>query len=122
MTELKPEIAVSNTKFEMPHIDENTDPKTLWEPAKEGENLQLGDVWVPNRAERRKMKHAKGKKRGMRALGQMFEEAEKYAKNNPEFKQDIYRALYENLKLKAEEKEKELEKESNENGRIDEGN
>ena len=122
MTELKPEIAISNTKFEMPHFDENTDPKTLWEPAKEGENLQLGDVWIPNRAERRKMKHAKGKKRGLRMLGQMFEEAESYAKNNPEFKQDIYKSLYENLKVKAAEKEEEFKKENIENGGTTEGN
>lgn len=108
---LEPEIAVSETKFEMPHIDENTDPKTLWEPAKEGENLQLGDVWIPNRAERRKMKHAKGKKRGLRALGHMFEEAETYAKTNPEFRQEIYKALYENLKAKEIEKQLEMEKE-----------
>lgn len=101
-------------------IDENTKPQDLWEPAKPDERPD--DVWIPNRKERRQMMNAKGRKRGLRALGQMFQETENYAKRNPQFRQDLYKALYENLKIKAAEKEEEFKKEINENGRADEGN
>ena len=44
----------------------------------------------------------------MRFFGNAVEQANIYARNNPEFKQDVYRALYENLKRLAEEKKEEL--------------
>ena len=95
----------------------------LWEPAKPGETLE--NVWIPNRRERRRMLHAKGKKRGMRAMGKSLQAAEQSAKENPDIRQDIYKALYENLKKMTENIEEDLkeknEKENNENGTT-EGN
>ena len=74
------------------------------------------------------MLHAKGKKRGMRAFGKILHEAEACAKENPDFKKEIYKALYENLQKMTENIEEELqkkneeeEKENIENG-TDEGN
>lgn len=98
------------------------DPKDLWEPAQPGETLE--NVWIPNRRERRKMLHAKGKnkKRGMRQMGKILQQAQTFANKNPDYKQDIYRALYENLKKKTENLEEELKnKENTENGTT-EGN
>lgn len=89
----------------------------LWEPAKPGETLE--NIWIPNRRERRKMLKAKGKKRHMRAMGKILQEAENCAKGSPEFKKEIYKALYDNLKKMTENIEEELkeknEKESTEN-------
>lgn len=100
-------------------ITEDTKPQDLWEPAKPEE---LPDnVWIPNRKERRQMMSAKGKKRGLRALGNMFNSAERYAKTNPEFRQEIYKALYENLKVRATEKEEEFKKENIENDGTSQG-
>ena len=100
-------------------------PELTWEPAKPGEKPPK-EVWIPNRRERRKMKKSRNK--NMRFLGNAVEQANVYARNNPEFKQDVYRALYENLKRLAEEKKEELskkneeeEKENKENG-TNEGN
>ena len=104
---------------EMEKVEVKATAQELWEPAQPGETLE--NVWIPNRRERRRMLNAKGKKRGMRALGKMFQETESYAKNNPEFKKELYRALYENLKKKAENIEEEFKKEREENG-TNEGN
>ena len=69
------------------------------------------------------MLHGKGaKKRGMRQMGKILQQAQNYANKNPDYKQDIYRALYENLKKKTEGLEEKLkEEENNENGTT-EGN
>lgn len=106
-------------------IPDDIDPKTLWEPAKPGETLE--NVWIPNRKERRKMLHAKkGRdKKAKRAMGKLLKETENYVRKNPDFKQDLYKALYENLLKKTanieEELKKKNEKENNENGTT-EGN
>ena len=63
---------------EMEKIEVKATAQELWEPAKPGETLE--NVWIPNRRERRKMLHAKGKKRGMRAIGKILQAAEKSAK------------------------------------------
>ena len=111
---------------EMEKIKVTATAQELWEPAKPGETLE--NVWIPNRRERRKMLHAKGKKRGMRAMGKILQAAEQSAKENPDIKQDIYRALYDNLRKMTENLEEELakkneeeEKENKENGTV-EGN
>ena len=104
---------------EMEKVKVTASAQDLWEPAQPGETLE--NVWIPNRKERRRMLNAKGRKRGLRTLGQMFQKTENYAKQNPEFKQELYKALYENLKIKAAEKEEEFKKENIENGTI-EGN
>lgn len=111
---------------EMEKIKVTATAQELWEPAKPGETLE--NVWIPNRRERRKMLHAKGKKRGMRAMGKILQAAEQSAKENPDIKQDIYRALYDNLRKMTENLEEELskkneeeKKENKENGTV-EGN
>lgn len=95
-------------------IPENIDPKDLWEPAKPGETLD--NVWIPNRKERRRMMHAKkGRdKKAKRAMGKLLKQTEEYARKNPDFKQDLYKALYENLLKKTANIEEELKK-KNEN-------
>ena len=93
---------------EMEKIKVTATAQELWEPAKPGETLE--NVWIPNRRERRKMLHAKGKKRGMRAMGKILQAAEQSAKENPDIKQDIYRALYDNLRKMTENLEEELSK------------
>lgn len=109
---------------EMEKVKVTATAKELWEPAKPGETLE--NVWIPNRKERRRMLHAKGKKkRGLRVMGKILHEAEKSAKENPDVRQDIYKALYENLqKMTAnieEDLQKKNEEENNENGTV-EGN
>ena len=111
---------------EMEKIKVTATAQELWEPAKPGETLE--NVWIPNRRERRRMLHAKGKKRGMRAMGKILQAAEQSAKENPDIKQDIYHALYDNLRKMTETLEEELakkneeeEKENKENGTV-EGN
>lgn len=115
---------------EMDKIEVTATAQELWEPAKPGETLE--NVWIPNRRERRKMLSGKGvkkkNKRAMKAIGQLLSIAEKSAKESPEFKQDVYKALYENLQKmtegieeKLEQKNKEELKEKNENGTT-EGN
>lgn len=115
---------------EMDKIEVTATAQELWEPAKPGETLE--NVWIPNRRERRKMLSGKGvkkrNKRAMKAMGQLLSIAEKSAKESPEFKQDVYKALYENLQKmtegieeKLEQKNQEELKEKNENGAT-EGN
>ena len=115
---------------EMDKIEVKATAQELWEPAKPGETLE--NVWIPNRRERRKMLSGKGvqkkKKRAMKFMGQLLNIAEKSAKESPEFKKDVYKALYENLQKltegieeKLEQKNQEELKEKNENGTV-EGN
>ena len=115
---------------EMEKIEVKATAQELWEPAKPGETLE--NVWIPNRRERRKMLSGKGvqkkRKRAMKFMGQLLNIAEKSAKESPEFKKDVYKALYENLQKmtegieeKLEQKNQEELKEKNENGTV-EGN
>lgn len=117
---------------EMEKVEVKATAQELWEPAKPGETLD--NVWIPNRRERRKMLSGKGikkkQKRAMKAMGQLLEAAEKSAKESPEFRKDVYKALYENLqkmtegieeKLEQKNKEELEEKENKENG-TNEGN
>lgn len=86
---------------------EQTAETPLWEPAKPNEVPK--DIWIPNRRERRLMKkNSKNKNKNLQAMSMLFEGANAFAKNNPQFKQDIYKALYENLKKLEKEKEEEL--------------
>lgn len=82
----------------------------VFEPAKEGEKLPEG-IWIPNRRERRIMK-----KRGNKAEKAMakfyqnaIDDAREYV-NTPNYKNEIYKALYEKVKIRNEELEKEIEK------------
>ena len=117
---------------EMEKVEVTASAQELWEPAQPGETLD--NVWIPNRRERRKMLSGKGvkksKKRAMRAMGQLLQAAEQSAKENPEFRKDVYKALYENLqkmtegieeKLEQKNKEEQELKEKEENGTV-EGN
>ena len=112
-------------KEKLENVKVTASPQELWEPAKPGETIE--NVWIPNRRERRRMLRAKGKKRGMRVMGKLLHEAEKSAHENPDVRQDIYKALYDNLKKMTENIEEELakkneeEKENIENGTV-EGN
>lgn len=109
---------------EMEKVKVTANAQDLWEPAQPGETLE--NVWIPNRRERRKMLNAKGKKRGMRQMGKILQQTENYAKQNPDFKKELYRALYENLMKKTENIEETLakknEEENNENAGTTEGN
>lgn len=115
---------------EMEKVEVKATAQELWEPAKPGETLD--NVWIPNRRERRKMLSGKGvqknKKRAMKFMGQLLNIAEQSAKESPEFKKEVYKALYDNLKKMTENIEEDLkkkneeeEKENIENGTI-EGN
>lgn len=115
---------------EMDKIEVTATAQELWEPAKPGETLE--NVWIPNRRERRKMLSGKGvkkkNKRAMKFMGQLLNAAEKSAKESPEFKKEVYKALYDNLKKMTENIEEDLKKkneeelkEKNENGTV-EGN
>ena len=76
---------------EMEKIKVTATAQELWEPAKPGETLE--NVWIPNRRERRRMLHAKGKKRGMRAMGKILQASEQSAKENPDIKAKIFGAI-----------------------------
>lgn len=104
---------------EMEKIEVKATPQELWEPAQPGETLE--NIYIPNRRERRKMLNAKGKKRNLRKMGQMLQATENYAKKNPDFKKELYKALYENLITKTANIEETLKKENEENG-TGEGN
>ncbi len=95
-------------------------PQELWEPAQEGETLE--NVYIPNRAERRRMLKGKGKTKGLRQVGKMLQNAENIAKKNPALRQDIYKALYENLLKKEEELTQKWEKENENGGTANQGN
>lgn len=112
-----------NMLKEMEKVEVTASAQELWEPARPGETLE--NIWIPNRRERRKMLKAKGKKRHMRAIGKILQEAENAAKSSPEFKTEIYKALYENLRKMTENIEEELaqknENEEKEKESIDNG-
>lgn len=103
---------MDNIEKEMSKIKVTAAAQDLWEPAKPGETLE--NVWIPNRRERRKMLHAKGRKRGMRVMGKILQQAEACAKENPDFKKEIYKALYENLQKMTENIEEDLQKKNEE--------
>lgn len=101
---------------EMDKIEVTATAQELWEPAKPGETLE--NVWIPNRRERRKMLSGKGvkkkNKRAMKFMGQLLDAAEKSAKESPEFKKEVYKALYDNLKKMTENIEEDLKKKNEE--------
>ena len=101
---------------EMEKVEIKATAQELWEPAKPGETLD--NVWIPNRRERRKMLSGKGvqknKKRAMKAMGQLLNIAEQSAKESPEFKKEVYKALYDNLKKMTENIEEDLKKKNEE--------
>ena len=101
---------------EMDKIEVTATAQELWEPAKPGETLE--NVWVPNRRERRKMLSGKGvkkkNKRAMKFMGQLLNIAEQSAKESPEFKKEVYKALYDNLKKMTENIEEDLKKKNEE--------
>ena len=105
-----------NMLKEMEKIEVKASAQELWEPAKPGETLD--NVWIPNRRERRKMLNGKGakkkNKRAMKAIGQLLNAAEKSAKENPEFRKEVYKALYDNLKKMTENIEEDLKKKNEE--------
>lgn len=105
-----------NILKEMEKIEVKASAQELWEPAKPGETLD--NVWIPNRRERRKMLNGKGvkkkNKRAMKAIGQLLNAAEKSAKEDPEFKKEVYKALYDNLKKMTENIEEDLKKKNEE--------
>ena len=82
--------------------------KPAFEPAKEGEELPK-EIWIPNRRERRLMK-----KRGNKMekfLSKFYQNAINEARdyvNTPNYKNEIYKALYEKTKARNEELEKEI--------------
>ena len=101
---------------EMDKIEVTATAQELWEPAKPGETLE--NIWIPNRRERRKMLSGKGvkkrNKRAMKAMGQLLNIAEQSAKESPEFKKEVYKALYDNLKKMTENIEEDLKKKNEE--------
>lgn len=101
-----------NMLKEMEKVKVTASAQELWEPAKPGETLE--NVWIPNRRERRRMLSGKGakkrNKRAMKAMGQLLNAAEQSAKTNPEFKKEVYKALYENLQKMTEGIEEKLAK------------
>lgn len=101
---------------EMEKVKVTASAQELWEPAKPGETLE--NVWIPNRRERRRMLSGKGakkrNKRAMKAMGQLLNAAEQSAKTNPEFKKEVYKALYENLQKMTEGIEEKLAKKNEE--------
>lgn len=82
--------------------------KPAFEPAKEGEELPK-EIWIPNRRERRLMKKRGNKME--KAVSKFYQEAINDAKeyvNTPDYKNEIYKALYEKTKMRNEKLEKEI--------------
>lgn len=82
--------------------------KPAFEPAKEGEELPK-EIWIPNRRERRLMKKRGNKME--KALSKFYQNAIDEARdyvNTPNYKNEIYKALYEKTKARNEELEKEI--------------
>lgn len=89
-------------------IDELKEWKPAFEPAKEGEELPK-EIWIPNRRERRLMKKRGNKME--KALSKFYQSAIDEARdyiNTPDYKNEIYKALYEKTKARNEELEKEI--------------
>ena len=82
--------------------------KPAFEPAKEGDELPK-EIWIPNRRERRLMKKRGNK--AEKALSKFYQNAINEARdyvNTPDYKNEIYKALYEKTKARNEELEKEI--------------
>lgn len=82
--------------------------KPLFEPAKPDE-LPPENIWIPNRRERRAMKKHGNKME--KAMSRFYQEAINDARdyvNTPDYKNEIYKALYEKTKARNEELEKEI--------------
>ena len=82
--------------------------KPLFEPAKPDE-LPPENIWIPNRRERRAMKKHGNKME--KAMSKFYQEAINDARdyvNTPDYKNEIYKALYEKTKARNEELEKEI--------------
>ena len=82
--------------------------KPAFEPAKEDEELPK-EIWIPNRRERRLMKKRGNKME--KALSKFYQNAIDEARdyvNTPNYKNEIYKALYEKTKARNEELEKEI--------------
>ena len=82
--------------------------KPAFEPAKEGEELPK-EIWIPNRRERRLMKKRGNKME--KALSKFYQSAIDEARdyvNTSDYKNEIYKALYEKTKARNEELEKEI--------------
>lgn len=86
----------------------------LWEPAKPGEEAPE-EVWVPNRVQRRAMGKKKNQRKGLKNLLGLTKNAKEFVKDDKDFRQQMYKELYENLKNKTENIEEKL-KEQDENG------
>jgi hypothetical protein len=89
-------------------IDEPKEWKPLFEPAKPDE-LPPENIWIPNRRERRAMKKHGNKME--KAMSKFYQEAINDARdyvNTPDYKNEIYKALYEKTKARNEELEKEI--------------
>ena len=110
------EKAAEVTKAIMPVGDGNPIPiggepkewKPLFEPAKPDE-LPPENIWIPNRRERRAMKKHGNKME--KAMSKFYQEAINDARdyvNTPDYKNEIYKALYEKTKARNEELEKEI--------------
>ena len=84
--------------------------KPAFEPAKEGEELPK-EIWIPNRRERRLMKKRGNKMEKFlsKFYQNAIDEARDYV-NTPNYKNEIYKALYEKTKARNEELEKEIAK------------
>lgn len=82
--------------------------RPAFEPAKENEELPK-EIWIPNRRERRLMKKRGNKME--KALSKFYQSAIDEARdyvNTPDYKNEIYKALYEKTKARNEELEKEI--------------
>lgn len=109
------EKAAEVAKAIMPQGDGNPIPigepkewKPLFEPAKLDE-LPPENIWIPNRRERRAMKKHGNKME--KAMSKFYQEAINDARdyvNTPDYKNEIYKALYEKTKARNEELEKEI--------------
>lgn len=89
-------------------IDELKEWKPAFEPAKPDE-LPPENIWIPNRRERRAMKKHGNKME--KAMSKFYQEAINDARdyvNTPDYKNEIYKALYEKTKARNEELEKEI--------------
>lgn len=89
-------------------IGELKEWKPAFEPAKPDE-LPPKNIWIPNRRERRAMKKHGNKME--KAMSKFYQEAINDARdyvNTPDYKNEIYKALYEKTKARNEELEKEI--------------
>lgn len=88
---------------------ETSEWKPMFEFAEDGEIPK--EIWIPNRKERRLMKKYGNK--AEKATAKFYQSAIDSAKgfvNTPNYKNEIYKALYEKVKTRNEELDKEIEK------------